>query len=163
MVIEGTDNDISLKKLLPFVIAEGIKGITWEPKSIQNVANGLLVEVARKAHADSLLDTTRIAHVPVKVTAPRSLNTHKGVIRCWELAGMNEEDIQDELADQYVVNVKRIFIDKGTGATNTYILTFGKAQLPTSIKAGYMNIKVTPYVPNPWLCYKCQRYGHGNE
>ena len=89
LVIEGTDKDIPLKKLSPFAIAKCIKGIAWEPKSIQNVSNDLLVEVTGEAHADSLLETTRIAHVPVKVTAYQSLNTCKGVIRCRELAGMD--------------------------------------------------------------------------
>ena len=163
LVIEGTDSNIPLKKLSPFAIAKGIKGIAWEPKSIQNVFNGLLVEVAKKAHSDSLLEATKIANVPIKVTAHRSLNTRKGVIRCRELAGMDEEDIRHELADQNVVNVKRIFIDRGTRATNTYILTFGTAHLPTSIKAGYMNIKVNAYIPNPLRCFKCQRYGHGSN
>ena len=40
-------------------------------------------------------------------------------------------------------------------------MTFSCASLPHAIKAGYHNIKVEVYVPNPLRCYKCQRYGHG--
>ena len=32
--------------------------------------------------------------------------------------------------------------------------------LPQSIKAGYLNIPVEPYVPNPLCCFKCKQYGH---
>ena len=59
---------------------------------------------------------------------------------------MDEEDIQHELANQQVIHVKRIFIDRGTKATNMYILTFGTVELPASIKAGYINIRVMEYI-----------------
>ncbi|GBM62977.1 hypothetical protein AVEN_147233-1 [Araneus ventricosus] len=29
-----------------------------------------------------------------------------------------------------------------------------------SIKAGYINLSVRPYIPNPLRCFKCQRFGH---
>ncbi|GFU85586.1 RNase H domain-containing protein [Trichonephila clavipes] len=32
--------------------------------------------------------------------------------------------------------------------------------LPTSIKAGYLNCQIRPYIPNPLRCFKCQRFGH---
>ncbi|GFW86829.1 uncharacterized protein TNCV_2809841 [Trichonephila clavipes] len=33
-------------------------------------------------------------------------------------------------------------------------------KLPSNIKAGYLNCKVRPYIPNPLRCFKCQRFGH---
>ncbi|GFS83492.1 uncharacterized protein TNCV_66381 [Trichonephila clavipes] len=33
-------------------------------------------------------------------------------------------------------------------------------KLPSAIKAGYLNCKVRPYIPNPLRCFKCQRFGH---
>ncbi|GFU82661.1 uncharacterized protein TNCV_2900021 [Trichonephila clavipes] len=33
-------------------------------------------------------------------------------------------------------------------------------KLPNTIKAGYLNCKILPYVPNPLRCFKCQRFGH---
>ncbi|GFU54078.1 uncharacterized protein TNCV_3313471 [Trichonephila clavipes] len=32
--------------------------------------------------------------------------------------------------------------------------------LPTNIKAGYLNCRIRPYIPNPLRCFKCQRFGH---
>ncbi|GFV83794.1 uncharacterized protein TNCV_2555801 [Trichonephila clavipes] len=32
--------------------------------------------------------------------------------------------------------------------------------LPATIKAGYLNCKIRPYIPNPLRCFKCQRLGH---
>ncbi|GFW21565.1 RNA-directed DNA polymerase from mobile element jockey [Trichonephila clavipes] len=31
---------------------------------------------------------------------------------------------------------------------------------PQTIKAGYLNCKIRPYIPNPLRCFKCQRFGH---
>ncbi|GFX51881.1 uncharacterized protein TNCV_3062991 [Trichonephila clavipes] len=33
-------------------------------------------------------------------------------------------------------------------------------KLPPTIKAGYLNCKIRPYIPNPLRCFKCQRFGH---
>ncbi|GFT33348.1 uncharacterized protein TNCV_859021 [Trichonephila clavipes] len=40
------------------------------------------------------------------------------------------------------------------------ILTFNNPNLPATVKAGYLNCKIRPYVPNPLRCFKCQRFGH---
>ncbi|GBN63073.1 hypothetical protein AVEN_116879-1 [Araneus ventricosus] len=39
-------------------------------------------------------------------------------------------------------------------------LTFSSTVLPSSIKAGYLNIRVRPYIPYPLRCFKCQKFGH---
>ena len=62
------------------------------------------------------------------------------------------------LSSQGVSAVKMIMI-RGNDIlvpTNTFILTFRKHTLPQSIKAGYLNIPVDPYVPNPLRCFRCQ-------
>ena len=41
--------------------------------------------------------------------------------------------------------------------TNTIVLTFCKSTLPKSIKAGYLNIPVEPFVPNPLRCFRCKK------
>ncbi|GFV68674.1 uncharacterized protein TNCV_3001331 [Trichonephila clavipes] len=33
-------------------------------------------------------------------------------------------------------------------------------KLPSTIKAGYLNCKIHPYIPNPLRSFKCQRFGH---
>ncbi|GFT91753.1 uncharacterized protein TNCV_3438051, partial [Trichonephila clavipes] len=33
-------------------------------------------------------------------------------------------------------------------------------KLTTTIKAGYLNCNIRPYIPNPLRCFKCQRFGH---
>ena len=47
--------------------------------------------------------------------------------------------------------------------SNTYLLEFTSSSPPSSIKAGYCNLRVELYVPNPLRCYKCQKFGHGSR
>ena len=162
LVMEDADKESnSLRKLSPFAIAKGIVGLAGEPKLVKKTSFGLLIEVTKKSHAVCLLKSNLIANIPIKVSPHRTLNTVKGVIKCKELSGIAENEITMELRDQSVSAVKRIMIHKGQQATDTYILTFQKTDLPQSIKVGYLNIRVNPYIPNPLRCYKCQDYGHG--
>ena len=61
--------------------------------------------------------------------------------------------------------IKRIQIRRNNELvpTNTFILTFLKPLLPDSIKAGYLKISIVPFIPNPLRCFKCHRYGHGEN
>ena len=159
----STPNDESLKKLSPFAISLGIRGIAGEPKDVRKINQGLLIEVTKRSHALNLLDTFIFVNIPVTVSAHKTLNSRKGVIRCRDLAGLPEDDICRELHDQHVTYVKRIHVERGKKATDTYILTFNAAHLPATIKVGYLNIRVDTYIPNPLRCFKCQMYGHGSN
>lgn len=47
--------------------------------------------------------------------------------------------------------------------TKHIILTFNATTLPDSVKAGYLNCKVRPFIPNPRRCFHCQRFGHSSQ
>ena len=163
LVIESTDPDHSILKMSPFAIEKGIQGVAGEPKSVKKTGNILLVELTRKSHSDNLLKCNMLATVPVKVSAHRTLNFRKGVIRCADLADCDEDTIVEELSDQLVTAARRIYIrrDGSRLPTNSIILTFGTAVLPEKIKVGYLVVRVKPFIPNPLRCFRCQRYGHG--
>ena len=71
-----------------------------------------------------------------------------------DLERVSEEEICENLSSQGVTSVKR---------TTTLILTFNTPTLPDSVKACYLQIPVVPYIPNPLLCFKCQKLGHGTK
>ena len=97
---------------------------------------------------------------PVAVTAHKSLNSSKGVIRNWELARTDPEEIKENVP--MITDVQRIVVKRNNTEikTNTLILTFNTPKIPDSLKICYLNIPVSQYVPNPIRCYKCQRFGH---
>ncbi|XP_041369839.1 uncharacterized protein LOC121383807 [Gigantopelta aegis] len=164
LVISSTD-DGALNKLSPFAIQKAIVGLAGEPKSVKKIKNGLLVECSTDKHSTCLLKSTVFCNVPIKVTPHTSLNSSKGVIRCRDLEGVTEEEICENLSSQGVTAVRRIKVRRNNDLlpTNTCILTFNVPTLPQSVKAGYLNIPVEPFIPNPLRCFKCQRFGHGQN
>ena len=100
--------------------------------------------------------------IPVTVTAHSSLNSSKGVIRCPSLKNDSEEDILSYLKSQKVSHVRRIKVkrDGNICNTNTFVVTFSQAKLPSTIKVGFEVTRVDVYIPNPLRCFKCQTFGH---
>jgi hypothetical protein len=140
-----------------------MKGIAGEVKSVKKLRSGvILVEAARAGQARNLLRQTSFASIQVKVSEHRSLNTCKGVIRNFELAAMEAEDLKNELSSQGVTAVRNIKQKRNGTLRNTpaIVLTFASSELPGSIKAGYLCVKVDPFIPNPLRCFSCQAFGH---
>ena len=113
-----------------------------------------------------LLATKALAHVPVKVSPHRTLNSCKGVVRSRELASCDVSEIIDELKPQgvteaVIISVRDANDNTKRRKTNTVILIFNRSQPPAYITAGYMRIRVDRYIQNPLRCYNCQRFGHG--
>ncbi|XP_048255090.1 uncharacterized protein LOC125381694 [Haliotis rufescens] len=166
LVIETLDKQPI--KLNPFAVSKAISGICGEVKNVTRQRSGsLLVECAKKQQSLNLLSVKLFANIEVAVSEHRTLNSCRGIVRDWTrcLSDMSEQEIVSELGQQGVTAVKR-FTRKQDGdvvQTNTYLFTFSRPTLPTSIKAGYMNIGVEVYVPSPLRCFKCQKFGHGSK
>ena len=99
---------------------------------------------------------------PMKVSPHRSFNSSKGVIRCRELEGMSEAEIKDELGEQGVTDVHRVYIKKGETKvpTSTLFVTFCMPTIPKVITVGYLRMNATRFVPSPLRCFHCHIFGH---
>ncbi|GFY16305.1 uncharacterized protein TNCV_2349501 [Trichonephila clavipes] len=124
----------------PFVIHKAIIGIGGEPKSIKKLRSGdLLIETTSALQSKSFLLAKTFLDFPLTVNPHKSLNSCRGVI--------SEPDL-------FCLPLKQ----KSWKDFLTRVLPSPK--LPSNIKAGYLNCKVRPYIPNPLRCFKCQRFGH---
>ncbi|XP_053383829.1 uncharacterized protein LOC128550017 [Mercenaria mercenaria] len=155
-----------MTSISPFVIEKTLESIAGTPKSVKTLRTGdLLVEIEKAAHAQNLLKMTNFFGHPCKCTAHRTLNSSRGVVRCPDLAGVSETEIVQGLAEQHVTAARRVRIkrDGKEIITNTIILTCGIPFLPSSVKVGYLQTKVTQYIPNPLQCYNCFKFGHNES
>jgi hypothetical protein len=162
LIIEPVLQD-GFSKLSPFAIEKAMKGIAGEVKDCKKLRSGaLLVEVFRDGQSKNLLNQTTFASIQVKVSGHRSLNTCKGVVRDRDLAKMDADELVQSLHKEKVIAAQNITIVKEGDKvkTNAIILTFATPSIPTSIRAGFLVLRVTPYVPNPLRCFNCQRFGH---
>jgi len=143
-----------------------LKGLIGTVDKVIRLANGnLIVGLQREGQAQNLMGIESFGLSPCKVSEFTKMNTKKGVIRAPAFRGISEEEIAEDLASEGVVGVKKLFFTKDGQKfeSSTVILTFDGSVLPGNIKAGYMSIKVDPYIPNPLRCFQCNRFGHPKD
>ena len=101
-------------------------------------------------------------NIPVTISSHRTFNSCKGLISEPDFQYVPEPEILENLKDQGVTDVHRITITRNDNKipTKHIILTINSPKLPQSIKAGYLQCSIRPYIPNPLRCFKCQRFGH---
>ncbi|GFU64509.1 uncharacterized protein TNCV_2526241 [Trichonephila clavipes] len=146
----------------PFAIQKALIGISGEPKSVKRLRSGdLLIETTSALQTKSFLLAKSFLNSPVTVFPHKSLNSVVVLslnLTCWAL-----------LIQRYLkVSLVRVSLRSGEShkkdstiiPTKHLILTFHSPTLPQTIKAGYLNCKIRPYIPNPLRCFKCQRFGH---
>ncbi|GFV67937.1 uncharacterized protein TNCV_1872191 [Trichonephila clavipes] len=158
LILSLPNNEMS-----PFTIQKALKGIGGDPKSVKKLRSGdLLIETISALQTKSFLLVKIFIDSNLTVTPHKSLNSCRGVISEPDLLYASEAEILEGLSDQVVTQVRRITIlrDSTRLPTKHIILTFNSPKLPTTIKAGYLNCKIRPYIPNPLRCFKCKRFGH---
>ncbi|GFW63662.1 RNA-directed DNA polymerase from mobile element jockey [Trichonephila clavipes] len=152
-----------MSKISPFAIHKTLIGIGGEPKSVKRLRSGdLLIETISDLQTKSFLLAKTFFNSPVTVSPHKTLNSCKGVISKPDLLNTPDAEILEGFSDQGIIQVRRITIKRNSNIipTKHIILTFNKPKLPTTVKAGYLNCKIRPYIPNPLRCFKCQRFGH---
>lgn len=168
LVMKHQDPEMKLSMVNPFIVSKALQGIlgsSHQCKVTRLRSGHLLIEADRKHQAEILLKTRRLHDIPIQVEGHRNLNTSKGVIYCDQLRDLTNEEIKEELQDQYVTEVYRIERRQGNNRepTDTFIITFGKPTPPSEIKVAYSVVKVDTYIPSPRRCFRCQQYGHGQN
>ncbi|GFX60254.1 uncharacterized protein TNCV_283271 [Trichonephila clavipes] len=160
LLLSLPDNGMPTKS--PFAINKALIGIGGEPKSVKRLRYGdLLIETSPTLQTKSFLLAKSFLDSPVTISPHKMLNSCIGVISKSDLLTTLDAKILEGFSDQGVIQVRRITIKKEASfiPTKHLILTFNRPKLPT-IKAGYLNCKIRPYIPNPLRCFKCQRFGH---
>ncbi|GFU57349.1 putative RNA-directed DNA polymerase from transposon BS [Trichonephila clavipes] len=154
------NNEMSRK--FPFAIFKSLQAI-GEPKSVKKMRSSDLLEVTKSAiQSKSYLSAKMFLDSTLAVTPHRSLNSRRNFIFEPDLLTTPEAEILEGFSDQGVIQVRRITIKKDATVipTKHLILTFNSPNLSATIKAGYLNCKNHPYIPNPLSCFKCHRFGH---
>ncbi|GFW65873.1 uncharacterized protein TNCV_586991 [Trichonephila clavipes] len=158
LILSIPNNEMSRKS--PFAIQKVLQGIGGDPKSVKKLrSEDLLIETISALQTKSFLLAKTFIDSNLTVTPHKSLNSCRGVISEPDLLYASEGEILEGLSDQDVTQVRRITIlrDSTHLPTKHIILSFNSPKLPTTVKAGYLNCKIRPYIPNPLHCFKCQR------
>ncbi len=160
--------DRKLTSVSPFLLHKAIKGKVGDVSNVKKLKFGaLLIECRTRRQAVTLLESTKLADIRIKSYAHKSLNFSKGIIRDRDrsLSDLSVEEIVSELRDQGVLEAKRFTFRKDGKVlpSNTYLLTFDTPNLPERLKVGCFAMKIDKFVPRPIRCFKCQKFGHGQN
>ncbi|GFX86413.1 putative RNA-directed DNA polymerase from transposon X-element [Trichonephila clavipes] len=159
LIISLPSNGMS--SISPFVIQKALIGIGGEPKSVKRLRSGdLLIETLSAVQTKSFLQAKTFLNSPVNIYPHKTLNSCRGIISEPDLLTTTDTEILDGFSGQGVIQVRRITRDTLIIPTKHIILIFNSPKLSTTIKAGYLNYRIRPYIPNPLRCFKCQRFGH---
>jgi hypothetical protein len=164
LVAEAIDK--SPIKLSIFTIQKLLQCGVGNVKSAKKLRNGsVLIEVESQLMATRALAMANWLGTDIRVSAHRSLNSSRGVIRCRDLRDCSDEEVLEALRSQAVIGIKHVQAKKDgkLEPTNTFILNFSTPAPPKFVRAAYMRIPVEIYVPNPLRCFNCQKYGHGKS
>lgn len=155
----------SFERCSPFKVADAFQALVGNIKNCRKVKECLFIETITATQSMTLLSLTEFMGKPVSVSAHRTRNLCKGVIRDRELTYTTEEELVERLRSQGVVaarKMKRRLPDGSQADTGTAILTFERSSLPHNIKLGLIVVDIREYIPDPVRCWHCQRFGHTN-
>ena len=166
-VVQSVDSEHPISKLSPFILDKAIRSAVGTVKTIRSLRNGdFLLEVSSAVQSRIVNKLDNLAGCPVTASPHRTLNSCKGVIRCGPLVDCDKEDTLNELKPQGVSDITNITVKDDSGSrrnTNTFIITFKAPSIPKHLRIGYIRVPVSPYIPNPLRCFKCQKFGHGKN
>ena len=166
LIMKHSDPTKQLTKSYAYTVRKALDGILGTNYSVDRLENlGYLeVEIHTRQQSQNLLSTTKLHDIPVTVEKHWSKNHSKGVIRC-DCLGDDKRRILEDMQDYSAVDIYRLSrMENGVRKPlNTYVITFETPQRPTSMNIGPYHYQVEPYIPNPRICRKCQRYGHGEK
>lgn len=167
VTLTAKDKKTRLSSVNSFIIKKVIDGNIGNVVTVKKLASGdLLVHTLNVSQVKSLLKLRFMHDIEIEASIPLSMNSCRGVASNYEFVDMDAADIVDNMADQNVIEARKItkMVDGNRRSTAAVILTFSGAKLPERVHVGYESVPVRPYIPNPLRCFKCQLYGHhGNS
>lgn len=168
-VMKNADNHNSLDKVSCFFIGKALNNHIGDGHITKRTRDGnLLIKCKNDTQAKKLLNLNQQLFgdkYKVIVEEHDKLNSVQGLIYCWDSKYLSEDEILDGLKDEKVTAVHKIKKQVNGVLTNTAlcILTFKRSVLPETIKFGFHEVLVKPYIPNPLRCLNCFRFGHSRK
>ena len=173
-VLVFSSQERKLSSLSPFQRREGCDRMGKVLRCDKLRDGSIEVEFASATDAARALDATAFTYtvreggdrretsISMIVAPHRTKNSCRGIINCFDLKDVSDDDVADGLSQFGVTHARRITSRRRGVAipTNSIVLTFNGNDLPSDVVVGYVRVKVRAYIPSPMRCFHCQRFGH---
>lgn len=162
LIVRRTDPDRSMRGVSPFLVKRVLECAGGKPNKITLLRNGTLLIVTKDLkQAQSFIQIKSMSpEINVEITEHAHLNKSRGVIKCRELIGVSDEEIIQEMSDQFVSEIFRLRRKIDGSEIGVYFFTFSTTDLPTHVNVGYLRVRVETYIPNPMRCWQCLKFNH---
>jgi len=170
--IKGVNNNIGRFAFQnPINFKRAIITAIGEVRSIKVKDDHIILTCQNPTQKTSALQLADINGQPVKVSPPSS-NTRKTQYTPGEkqskgiIFGVSRSLTDDEISGETTsTSVRRLtkLINGQRENTETVVLTFSNSQLPEYVNIGFLKYRVKPYIPLPFRCTNCQKFGHSHN
>ena len=153
-------NDIKFAKELEASIFGKVKDLSVK----KNFSKKMYVLKFSKVSDDikyNMLLTNKLGPWHIKCRVPRAQQYSRGVIGPVGLDN-SEGELSSYLCEcnPSITNVKRLKKGISKVPTLSLLIEFSSSTLPEFVNFGFQRFKVRQFVPSPWQCFNCQRFGH---
>lgn len=144
----------------PFIVARSIKEQAGSIAAAYRDRDGNLVIKVRSAKkAAKLKEMTKLIDgSEIKISEHARLNQVRCIVTCHSVADLSDEELTEEMADQGVIEIRRI--GKSNARSATMVVTLRGTVVPTELYFGYDLCRTREYKQAPMQCYRCYEYGH---
>lgn len=145
----------------PFLIRKSIQaylGSSIDGAFPEAGGSSYALKVRNRKAFQKLLEFKKLSDdTPVEVIEHPVLNMVRCVVTCRDVVEMPEDELKEELAEQGVIEVRRITRKEGDKRVNTptLILSFRGTCFPQSVYFGFVHVRPRPYYPSPMQCFNC--------
>ena len=165
LYLQAQEEEIKLSKKNPITIRDALHKISKSAiQGVQFLENGNLIVLCETNQIEKFLSTTSLdmdsTRIGVAFSIARNEKIFQAKIFSYNLKDVSPELIQAELANQNVTKVEKLLKDPTKSDVPLFLLTFSTKDIPTYVYVAYCRIKVEDYIPNPFRCTNCCRYGH---
>lgn len=144
----------------PFIIARSVKEQIGSIAAAYRDKEGNMVvkvrcpkKAAKLQEMKQLIDGTK-----VKVAEHARLNQVRCIVTCNSVTELSDEELTEELAEQGVIEVRRL--GRRDARSATMVVTLRGTVVPPEIHFGYDLCRTREFKQAPMQCYRCFGYGH---
>ena len=162
--LTSLDHNIKLAFLNPILLKKTLINLVGKISKIGFLKSRSLFITSPSALQNKILNTNEIymnnKKISIKFEIANSEKSIQGKIYAPNLLEAAESDIIEELKNQKVMKFEKLLKDPTKSNVPLFLITFSGSKCPDFVEIAFCRYKVDQFIPNPFRCSNCCRYGH---
>ena len=166
LYVTSLDPNIKLTRLNPILFKKCLVNLVGEIKNINFLRNGNLFITCPTIVQSQLLLTEEIEingrKIGIKFQVAKHEKSIQGKIFAPNLIDADPKDILLELKEQKAIKFEKLLKDNDPEKSKIplFLITFSGTTFPEYVEVAFCRFKVERFIPNPYRCNNCCKWGH---